>query len=112
MAEMKNICGKIPLELHTKVRQEIEEREISTQEFIQQVIEEHFNGKGEINMAVKTVAVQVSEQLYERLKAVVTAKGCKQKEFLIEIIEKAIREVENELEREETETRVECCSAN
>ena len=35
MAEMKNICGKIPLELHTKVRQEIEERQISTQEFIQ-----------------------------------------------------------------------------
>ena len=27
MAEMKNICGKIPMELHTKVRQEIEQRE-------------------------------------------------------------------------------------
>ena len=46
MAEMKNICGKIPLELHTKVRQEIEQREISTQQFIQQVIEEHFTEKG------------------------------------------------------------------
>ena len=37
--EMKNICGKIPLELHAKVRGEIEQREISTQEFLQQVIE-------------------------------------------------------------------------
>ena len=36
--EMKNICGKIPLELHAKVRGEIEQREISTQEFLQQVI--------------------------------------------------------------------------
>ena len=27
MAEMKNLCGKIPVELHIKVRQEIEERE-------------------------------------------------------------------------------------
>ena len=43
MAEMKNICGKIPVELHEKVRAEIEERETSTQIFIRQVIEEHFN---------------------------------------------------------------------
>ena len=43
MAEMKNICGKIPVELHEKVRAEIEEKETSTQIFIQQVIEEHFN---------------------------------------------------------------------
>ena len=41
MAEMKNICGKIPVELHEKVRAEIEEKETSTQIFIQQVIEEH-----------------------------------------------------------------------
>ena len=50
MAEMKNICGKIPVELHEKVRAEIEERETSTQIFIRQVIEEHFNrleNKGE-----------------------------------------------------------------
>ena len=31
---MKNICGKIPVELHEKVRAEIEERETSTQIFI------------------------------------------------------------------------------
>ena len=63
MAEMKNICGKIPMDLHEKVREEIELTESSTQKFLQQVIEEHFNrveGKGEISMgAVRTVAVQV-----------------------------------------------------
>ena len=42
MTEMKNICGKIPVELHEKVRAEIEEKETSTQIFIRQVIEEHF----------------------------------------------------------------------
>ena len=50
MAEMKNLCGKIPVELHEKVRAEIEESETSTQIFIRQVIEEHFNrleNKGE-----------------------------------------------------------------
>ena len=61
MAEMKNICGKIPVELHEKVRAEIEEKDTSTQIFIQQVIEEHFNrleGKGEESMEKRTLAVQ------------------------------------------------------
>ena len=95
MAEMKNLCGKIPVELHIKVRQEIEAREISTQQFIQQVIEEHFTEKGgQVNMAVRTLAVQVSEELFRRFKAAVAKKGCKQKDFLIDIIERAIEEIE------------------
>lgn len=106
MAEMKNICGKIPLELHTKVRQEIEQREISTQQFIQQVIEEHFTEKGgQVSMAVRTVAVQVSEELFARFKAAVAKKGCKQKDFLIALIEKAVEEIEAEF-REEKETEI------
>ena len=101
MAEMKNICGKIPLELHTKVRQEIEQREISTQQFIQQVIEEHFTEKGgQVSMAVRTVAVQVSEELFARFKAAVAKKGCKQKAFLIALIERAIEEIEAEFGEE------------
>lgn len=97
MAGMKNICGKIPLELHTKVRQEIEQREISTQQFIQQVIEEHFTEKGgQVSMAVRTLAVQVSEELFARFKAAVAKKGCRQKDFLIAMIERAIEEIEAE----------------
>lgn len=104
MAEMKNLCGKIPVELHIKVRQEIEEREISTQQFIQQVIEEHFTKKGgQVSMAVRTLAVQVSEDLFARFKAAVAKKGCKQKDFLIGIIEKAIEEIENEMKPDEAE---------
>ena len=99
MAEMKNICGKIPLELHTKVRQEIEQREISTQQFIQQVIEEHFTEKGgQVSMTIRTVAVQVSEELFARFKAAVAKRGCKQKDFLIALIEKAVEEIEAEFE--------------
>lgn len=98
MAEMKNLCGKIPVELHIKVRQEIEEREISTQQFIQQVIEEHFTEKGgQVSMEVRTLAVQVSEELFARFKAAVAKSGCKQKDFLIGIIERAIEEIENEM---------------
>ena len=107
MAEMKNICGKIPVELHEKVRAEIEETETSTQIFIRQVIEEHFNrleGKGEESMEKRTLAVQVTEELFQRVKWAVTKEGIKQKDFIIRIIEKAVEEVEakwQELEQPE-----------
>lgn len=100
MAELKNICGKIPMDLHEKVREEIELTESSTQKFLQQVIEEHFNrveGKGEISMGeVRTVAVQVSEELFQRLKVVIGKKHMKQKDFLIQIIEEALEKAEAE----------------
>ena len=121
MAEMKNICGKIPVELHEKVRAEIEEKETSTQIFIRQVIEEHFNrleGKGEESMEKRTLAVQVTEELFQRVKWAVTKEGIKQKDFIIRIIEKAVEEVEakwQELEQpeeidnlEETEEIAKC----
>ena len=107
MVEMKNICGKIPVELHEKVRAEIEERETSTQIFIRQVIEEHFNrleNKGEESMEKRTLAVQVTEELFQRVKWAVTKEGVKQKDFIIRIIEKAVEEVEakwQELEQPE-----------
>ena len=97
MAEMKNICGKIPVELHEKVRAEIEEKETSTQIFIRQVIEEHFNrleNKGEESMEKRTLAVQVTEELFQRVKWVVAKEGIKQKDFIIRIIEKAVEKVE------------------
>ncbi len=105
MAEMKNICGKIPMDLHEKVREEIELTESSTQKFLQQVIEEHFDrleGKGEISMgAVRTVAVQVSEELFQRLKVVIGQKHMKQKDFLIQIIEEALEKAEAEWQSKE-----------
>ena len=94
---MKNLCGKIPVELHEKVRAEIEETETSTQIFIQQVIEEHFNrleGKGEESMEKRTLAVQITEELFQRVKWAVAKEGIKQKDFIIRIIEKAVEEVE------------------
>ena len=115
MTEMKNICGKIPMDLHEKVREEIELTESSTQKFIQQVIEEHFErfaGKGEMSMGTaRTIAVQVSEELFQRLKTVIAKKGMKQKDFLIQIIEEALEKAEAEWQNkdsmEETEPATE-----
>ena len=61
--EMKNICGKIPVDLHEKMKLEIEELGISIPKYLEMVIEEHMTRKGEkTNMAdLRTVAVQVTE---------------------------------------------------
>ena len=94
--EMKNICGKIPVELHEKVKLEVEELGISIPKYLEMVIEEHIARKGEkTNMAdLRTVAVQVTEDLFSRLKAVLARNGMKQKDFLIGLIEEAIEKEE------------------
>ena len=43
--EMKNICGKIPVELHEKLKLEVEELGISIPKYLEMVIEEHMTRK-------------------------------------------------------------------
>ena len=103
--EMKNICGKIPVELHEKLKLEVEELGISIPKYLETVIEEHMTRKGEkTNMAdLRTVAVQVTEDLFSRLKAVLAKNGMKQKDFLIGLIEDAIEKEEAKWKAESEE---------
>ena len=103
--EMKNICGKIPVELHEKLKLEVEELGISIPKYLEMVIEEHMTRKGEkTDMAnSRTVAVQVTEDLFSRLKAVLAKNGMKQKDFLIGLIEDAIEKEEAKWKAESEE---------
>lgn len=103
--EMKNICGKIPVELHEKVKLEVEELGISIPKYLEMVIEEHMTRKGEkTDMAnSRTVAVQVTEDLFSRLKAVLAKNGMKQKDFLIGLIEAALEKEEAKWKAESEE---------
>ena len=103
--EMKNICGKIPVDLHEKMKLEIEELGISIPKYLEIVIEEHMTRKGEkTNMAdLRTVAVQVTEDLFSRLKAVLAKNGMKQKDFLIGLIEAALEKEEAKWKAESEE---------
>ena len=103
--EMKNICGKIPVELHEKLKLEVEELGISIPKYLEMVIEEHMTRKGEkTNMAdLRTVAVQVTEDLFSILKAVLARNGMKQKDFLIGLIEDAIEKEEAKWKAESEE---------
>lgn len=103
--EMKNICGKIPVELHEKLKLEVEELGISIPKCLEMVIEEHMTRKGEkTDMAnSRTVAVQVTEDLFSRLKAVLAKNGMKQKDFLIGLIEAALEKEEAKWKAESEE---------
>lgn len=103
--EVKNICGKIPVELHEKLKLEVEELGISIPKYLEMVIEEHMTRKGEkTDMAnSRTVAVQVTEDLFSRLKAVLAKNGMKQKDFLIGLIEAALEEEEAKWKAESEE---------
>ena len=103
---MKNICGKIPVELHERLKLEVEELGISIPKYLEMVIEEHMTRKGEkTNMAeLRTVAVQVTEDLFSRLKAVLAKNGMKQKDFLIGLIEEALEKEEAKWKSETEET--------
>lgn len=107
--EMKNICGKIPVELHEKLKLEVEELGISIPKYLEMVIEEHMTRKGEkTDMAnLRTVAVQVDEELFSRLKAVLAKNGMKQKDFLIGLIEAALEKEEAKWKAESEETEEE-----
>ena len=107
--EMENICGKIPVDLHEKMKLEIEELGISIPKYLEMVIEEHITRKGEkTDMAnLRTVAVQVDEELFSRLKAVLAKNGMKQKDFLIGLIEAALEKEEAKWKAESDETEEE-----
>lgn len=105
--ETKNICGKIPIELHEKVRQELEGTEMTIPQFLTQVITEHFESKGVDKMAARTLAVQVSEELFQRFKARYEKEKAQrpgrftQKDYLIEIITQALDAAEESEQGEE-----------
>ena len=98
MAEMKNLCGKIPIELHEKIRQEMDQKQMTTSDFMQLVLNEHYTERGDTSM--KTLAVQVLEPFFERVKAVLEYEHVKQKDFLFMAIERAVEEAEHRIKEE------------
>lgn len=103
--ETKGITCKIPLELHNRASEEIRETDSSMSKFIEQVITEHFE-KGAATMMEKgrTLAFQVSEELFQRVKAYLAdyenayGRRLTQRDFVVGLIEQALEEADEEFE--------------
>ena len=97
MEGKKNLCAMIPAELHARIMAEKEEMKLGTlAEYVERIFTEHFEG-GQISMkAERTLAVQIPAELFERLKEYLVAHNLKQKQFLIQLIESALEDMEKE----------------
>lgn len=112
--ETKGITCKIPLDLHNRISEEIRETESTMSKFIEMIIQEHYEkGAGKVMAKGRTLAFQVSEELFQRVKEYlerfekVHHRRLTQKEFIIGLIEQALEEAEEEFEAAEAAGREE-----
>lgn len=102
--ETKGITCKIPLDLHNRISEDIRESESTMSKFIEMVINEHYM-KGANGMSkMRTMAFQVSEKFFQRIKDYLMryeqtyGKKLSQKDFVIGLIEQALEEADEEFE--------------
>ena len=105
--ETKGLTCKIPLDLHNRISEEIKQNESTMSKFIEQIILEHY-AKGVTNMGkTRTMAFQVSEELFQQIKDYLARyeqtyhRRLSQKEFVIGLIEQALAEADEEFEAAE-----------
>ena len=96
--EKKGITVKIDAELHAEVRQYLEKHEMTMAEFVTLALQDElhpkFNIQEEKNMGnMRTLAFQVPEELFQKIKDYLQRNNMTQKEFMIGLIE-------NEIERD------------
>ena len=106
MADKKNLCAQIDTALHARVRQEQERSGQTLSEYVEQLIQNYYNMKENKKMTgdMRTMAIQLPEELFERLKAYLKKNNLKQKQFIIGLIEDALEEDEAEDTAEQPET--------
>lgn len=73
MEPTKNLCAQIPESLHTRVREEQEHLGQTLGAYITQILTEHFEQKEKGGKAMSentgTIAFQIQDELFDRLKA-------------------------------------------
>ena len=103
---MSKLTVTIPDDLHQQIRDELERQGITTAQFIEQAVTTFFEKpKGVNNMATRTLAFQVSEELLQRIKTFLARyeqiyhRKLSQKEFLVHLIERELDEAEKDYEK-------------
>ena len=98
--EKKGITVKIDADLHAEVRQYLEANNMTMAEFVAQALDDELHPKFQKEDTkmenTRTIAFQVPEDLFQRLKDYLRRNEITQRQLLITLIE-------DELEREQTE---------
>ena len=96
MEARKNLCAMLPVALHTRVRQEQEKAGMTLGEYVEAMITEYYDWKdGKIMTGeMRTLAAQIPAELFDRLDRYLKERGIKKKDFLVDIITRALEEAE------------------
>lgn len=99
--EKKGITVRIDADLHAEVSQYLRDHSMTMAEFVSLALDDELHPKNQMKegstMAnTRTIAVQVPEDLFQRIKDYLQRNNMTQRQFLIGLIE-------DELEREQTE---------
>ena len=105
MAETKNLCAQIPIDLHDRVSQAKDQAGQTTAQYITNLLTEYFEMKENGGTAAmtnnsRTMAFQIPEELFQRIKAHLeretarTGRKLTQREFVLGLIERALDKAE------------------
>lgn len=86
----------LPVALHTRVRQEQEKAGMTLGEYVEALITEYYDWKdGKIMTGeMRTLAAQIPAELFDRLDRYLKERGIKKKDFLVDIITRALEAAE------------------
>ena len=108
MEQRKNLCAQVPLSLHNQVTEAREQLGQTIAEYITNLLTEYYEMKengGNTTMTngkSRTLAFQVDEDLFQRIKAhlecesIRTGRKLPQREFILGLIEAALDEAERQ----------------
>ena len=105
MEPTKNLCAQIPFALHTKVREEQGKSGMTLSEYVTDVLTQFYNREGvksTMENNTKTLAFQIPEELFQRLKDHLarekerTGKKLSQRDFILGLITQALDEAERQ----------------
>ena len=108
MAETKNLCAQIPTDLHDRVSRAKDQAGLTTAQYITNLLTEYFEMKENggtaamTNTTTRTMAFQIQESLFQRIKAHLdretarTGHKLTQREFVLGLIEQALNEAERQ----------------
>ena len=110
MPATKNLCAQIPTDLHQRVCEAREQSGLTTAQYITNLLIEYYemkkNGGNQVmanNNSTRTMAFQIGEDLFQRIKAHLeretarTGRKLTQREFVLGLIEEALNEAEQQV---------------
>jgi len=108
MAATKNFCAQVPLDLHARACEAREQAGQTTSQYITDLLIEYFKMKENggnsamTNNNTRTMAFQIDETLFQRIKAHLeretarTGRKLTQREFVLGLIERVLDEAERQ----------------